>query len=103
MKKVSKNFAVSEIFPIFAPAILEKKSGYAHFDILHDRQKRADLIESGKFAVTVNSPQKVALESSLVCPVSFPKDTDCFTIFVLQVITRTLSGEYVRKACPSSV
>jgi len=30
MKKVSKYFAISEIFPIFAPAILEKTSGNAH-------------------------------------------------------------------------
>ena len=102
MKKVSKNFAVSEIFPIFAPAILEKKSGYAHFDILHDRQKRADLIESGKFAVTVNSPQKVALESSLACPVSFPR-TRTALLYLCYRYTRTLSGEYVREACPFSV
>ena len=51
MKKVSKCFVVSKIFPIFAPVILEKTGGYAHFDILHDRQKRADLIESGKFKI----------------------------------------------------
>ena len=101
MKKVRKYFADSKIIPIFATAILENRSGNAHFDILHDRQKRADLIESGKFKVCVCSPQKVALESSLVCPVSFLKDTDCFTIFVLRVLTRTLSGEYVREACPS--
>lgn len=37
MKKVSKYFVVSEIFPIFATAILEKTSGNALFDILHDR------------------------------------------------------------------
>ncbi len=37
MKKVHKCFAVSEIIPIFATAILEKASGNAHFDILHDR------------------------------------------------------------------
>ena len=103
MKKELKYLAVSEKIPIFANANLEKMGDNAHFDILHDRQKRADLIESGKFAVTVNSPQKVALESSLVCPVSFLKDTDCFTIFVLRVLTRTLSGEYVREACPFSV
>lgn len=101
MKKERKNFVVSELFPIFAPAIIEKSSDNAHFDILHDRQKRADLIESGKFIGCVCSLQRVALESSPACPVSLSKDTDCFTIFVLRVITRTLSGEYVRKACPS--
>ena len=37
MKKVHKCFAVSEIIPIFATAILEKASDKAHFDILHDR------------------------------------------------------------------
>lgn len=37
MNNVSKCFAVSETFPIFAPAILEKTSGNALFDILHDR------------------------------------------------------------------
>ncbi len=37
MKKVSKYFGVSEIFPIFAPAILEKASGNALFNILLDR------------------------------------------------------------------
>ena len=37
MKKVCKCFAVSVIFPIFATAILEKTSGNALFDILHDR------------------------------------------------------------------
>ena len=37
MKKMSKYFAVSELFPIFAPAILEKTGGNALFDILHDR------------------------------------------------------------------
>ena len=46
MKKVSNCFVVSRKFPIFAPAILEKTGGNAHFDILHDRQKRAALIES---------------------------------------------------------
>ena len=37
MKNVSKYFAVLKFFPIFANAILEKTSGNAHFDILHDR------------------------------------------------------------------
>lgn len=101
MKKVRKHFAVSEKNSIFANANIENTSCNAHFDILHDRQERADLIESGKFADLLYRPPKVALESSLVCPVSFLKDTDCFAIFVLRVITRTLSGEYVREACPS--
>ena len=48
MKKVSIYFAVSDIFPIFAPAILEKTGGNARFDILQDSQKGADLIEFGK-------------------------------------------------------
>ena len=42
MKKVSKCFVVSEIFPIFAPAILEKTGGNALFDILHDRLRNRD-------------------------------------------------------------
>ena len=100
MKKESECFVVSDYFSIFTPVIIEIRGGNAHFDILHNRQKRADLIESGKFKVCESSPQKVALESSLACLVSFTKDTDCFTIFVLQVITRTLSGEYVRETCP---
>lgn len=37
MKKVSKNFANSIKNSIFASAILEKTSGNALFDILHDR------------------------------------------------------------------
>ena len=48
MKKVYKCFAVSEIFPIFATAILEKTSGNALFDILHDRLTSFDLIKLGK-------------------------------------------------------
>ena len=51
MKKVSKYFGVSDFFPIFAPAILEKKSGNAHFDILHDRLTSFDLVKSGKFEI----------------------------------------------------
>ena len=46
MKKVSKYFVVSEIFPIFAPAILEKKSGNALFDILQDRLRSIDLVKT---------------------------------------------------------
>ena len=37
MKKWSIIFAVSEKIPIFAPAILEKASGNALFNILLDR------------------------------------------------------------------
>ena len=48
MKNMSKCFVVSELFPIFATAILEKTGGNARFDILQDRQKGADLIKSGK-------------------------------------------------------
>ena len=51
MKNVSKCFVVSETFPIFAPAILEKTSGNALFDILHDRLTSFDLVKSGKFQV----------------------------------------------------
>ena len=46
MKKVSKCFVVSEIFPIFAPAILEKASGNALFDILHDRLTSIELVKT---------------------------------------------------------
>jgi len=45
MKKVSNCFVDSEIFPIFAPAILEMTGGNAHFDILHDRQTSLDGFE----------------------------------------------------------
>ena len=99
MKKVSNCFVVSRKISIFAPAILEKKGGNAHFDILQDKQKRAVLIESGKFKVCVNSPQMVALESSLVCPVSFQKDTDCFTIF----LTQGTSQNQTRRICEGGV
>jgi hypothetical protein len=102
MKKELKYLAVSEKIPIFANANLEKMGDNAHFDILHDRQTRADLIESGKFAVTVNSPQKVALESSPACPVSFRR-TRTALLYLCYRYTRTLSGEYVREACPFSV
>ena len=66
MKKVSKDFADSEIFPLFAPAILEKTGGNAHFDILHDRLTSFDLVKSGKFEIGVNS--------SLVKPVLYPDE-----------------------------
>ena len=51
MKKMRIYFAVSEIFPIFAPAILEKTDGNALFDILHDRLTSFDLVKSGKFEI----------------------------------------------------
>ncbi len=98
MKKVRKHFAVSEKNSIFANANIENTSCNAHFGILHDRQERADLIESGKFVAFLSGPQKVALESSLVCPVSFLKDTDCFTIFVLQVYQNL-----IRRICEGGV
>ena len=101
MKKELKYLAVSEKIPIFANANIEKMGGNAHFDILRDRQKRADLIESGKFAVTVKRPQKVALESSLACPVSFRRTRTALQ-YLCYRYTRTLSGEYVREACPFS-
>ena len=46
MKKVSIYFAISNIFPIFASAILEKTSGNALFDILHDKQTSFDLVKT---------------------------------------------------------
>ena len=51
MKKVYKCFAVSDLFFIFANAILEKTSGNAHFDILHDRLTSIDLVKYGKFEI----------------------------------------------------
>ena len=66
MKKLYKCFAVSELFPIFALAILEKTGGNAHFDILHDRLTSFDLVKSGKFEIGVNS--------SLVKPVLYPDE-----------------------------
>ena len=49
MKKVHKCFAVSEIFPIFATAILEKTGGNALFDILHDRLTSFEILLSTIF------------------------------------------------------
>ena len=46
MKKVYKCFAVSDLFFIFANAILEKTSGNALFDILHDRLTSFDLVKT---------------------------------------------------------
>ena len=48
MRKMSKYFVASEKFSIFATAILEDRSGNAHFDILHDRLTSFDLVKSGK-------------------------------------------------------
>ena len=48
---MSNYFVVSEIIPIFAPAILEKTGGNAHFDIMHDRLTSFDLVKSGKFKI----------------------------------------------------
>ena len=67
MKKVSKYFAVSELFPIFATAILEKTGGNALFDILHDRLTSFDLVKSGKF-------NPIEVKSSLVKPVLYPDE-----------------------------
>ena len=86
MKKVRNYFAVLGKLPIFAPAILENRSGNTRFDILQDRQKGADLIESDKFLVYTSRLKKIALESSLACPVSFLMDTDNFTIFCDRVL-----------------
>ena len=46
MKKVSNCFVDSEIISIFASAILEKASGNALFDILHDKQTNFDLVKT---------------------------------------------------------
>ncbi len=95
MKKVSKYFAVSELFPIFALAILEKTGGNALFDILHDRLTSFDLVKTGKF-------NPIEVKSSLVKSVLYPdKGTDCLTIFVTSGISRTLLGKYVERTCPS--
>ena len=64
MKKVSKCFADSKIIPIFVPAILEKTSGNALFDILHDRLTSFDLVKSGK--------SEIGVKTSLVEPVLGP-------------------------------
>ena len=59
MKKMSKYFAVSDVFPTFGPAILVKTGGNALFDILHDRLTSFDLVKSGKF-------NPIEVKSSLV-------------------------------------
>ena len=94
MKKVHKCFAVSEIFPIFATAILEKTSGNALFDILHDRLTSFDLVKSGKFKKGVNS--------SLVKPVLYPDEGHGLSYYICDTgFSRTLLGKYVERTCPS--
>ena len=95
MKKVSNYFAVSEIFPIFAPAILEKASGNAHFDILHDRLTSFDLVKSGKF-------NPIEVKSSLVKPVLYPDEGHGLSYYICDTgFSRTLLGKYVERTCPS--
>ena len=94
MKKVSKCFAVSEIFPIFAPAILEKTGDNAHFDILHDRLTSFDLVKSGKF--------EIGVKSSLVKPVLYPDEGRGLSYYICDTgFSRTLLGKYVERTCPS--
>ena len=64
MKKLKNCFADSVFFPIFAPAILEKASGNALFDILYDRLTSFDLVKSEKF--------EIGVKTSLVEPVLGP-------------------------------
>ena len=92
MKKVSKCFVVSETFPIFAPAILEKTSSNALFDILHDRLTSFDLVKSGKFKRGVNS--------SLVKPVLYPDEGHGLSYYIcdfgyFQNLTRQVCREDV--------
>jgi hypothetical protein len=95
MKKVSKCFVVSEIFPIFAPAILEKASGNALFDILHDRLTSFDLVKSGKF-------NPIEVKSSLVKPVLYPDEGRGLSYYICDFgYSRTLLGKYVERTCPS--
>ena len=94
MKKVSNCFVVSEIFPIFVPAILEKMGGNAHFDILHDRLTSIELVKSGKFKKGVNS--------SLVKPVLYPDKGHGLSYYICGTgFSRTLLGKYVERTCPS--
>ena len=100
MKKVSNYFAVSEIFSIFATAILEKTSGNALFDILHDRLTSFDLVKSGKF-------NPIEVKSSLVKPVLYPDeghglsyyicDFGCFQNLTRQVCREDVSFSSCRK------
>ena len=94
MENVYKYFAVSELFPIFATAILEKTSGNAQFDILHDRLTSFDLVKSGKFTIGVNS--------SLVKPVLYPDEGHGLPYYICDTgFSRTLLGKYVERTCPS--
>ena len=94
MRKVSKYFVVSVIFPIFAPAILEKMGGHALFDILHDRQTSFDLVKSGKF--------EIGVKSSLVKPVLYPDEGRGLSYYICDTgFSRTLLGKYVERTCPS--
>ena len=94
MKKVRNYFVVLGKFPIFAPAILENRSGNAHFDILHDRLTSIDLVKSGKFKKGVNS--------SLVKPVLYPAEGHGLPYYICDTgFSRTLLGKYVERTCPS--
>ena len=94
MKKLSNCFADSKIIPIFVPAILEKTSGNALFDILHDRLTSFDLVKSGKFKKGVNS--------SLVKPVLYPDEGHGLPYYICDTrFSRTLLGKYVERTCPS--
>ena len=95
MKKVSKCFVVSEFFPIFAPAILEKASGNALFDILHDRLTSFDLVKSGKF-------NPIEVKSSLVRLVLYPDEGHGLSYYICDTrFSRTLLGKYIERTCPS--
>ena len=93
MKKVHNCFAVSELFPIFATAILEKTSGNAQFDILHDRLTSFDLVKSGKF-------NPIEVKSSLVKPVLYPDEGRGLSYYIcdfgyFQNLTRQVCREDV--------
>ena len=93
MKKVSNCFADSKIIPIFATAILENRSGNAHFDILHDRLISIDLVKSGKIKKGVNSIQ--------VKPVLYPDKGHGLSYYICDTgFSRTLLGKYVERTCP---
>ena len=94
MKKVSNCFVDSEIISIFASSILEKASGNALFDILHDRLTSFDLVKSGKFKIGVNS--------SLAKPVLYPDEGHGLSYYICDTgVSRTLLGKYVERTCPS--
>lgn len=93
MKKVRNIFVVSEIFPIFATAILEKTGGNAHFDILHDRLTSFDLVKSGKF-------NPIEVKSSLVRLVLYPDEGRGLSYYIcdfgyFQNLTRQVCREDV--------